>query len=69
MICGIPVFLNHDNEREFITEAVKKWLSDSGVCILYFKPGSPLDNDCIESIVERFEEGLLKSEWFENVYL
>ena len=35
---------------------------------MYIKPGGPLDNGCIESFVERFEDGLLKGEWFENVY-
>jgi transposase InsO family protein len=61
---GAPEFLRSDNGPEFIAQAVRTWLADSGVNTLYIEPGSPWENAYIESFNGRLRDELLNREVF-----
>ena len=46
---GVPKRIRSDNGPEFISGAIKKWLSMLGVDVLYIEPGSPWQNGLCES--------------------
>ena len=62
-----PAFIRSDNGPEFIAEAVKRWLTASGVKTLYIEPGSPWENAYSETFIGRFSDELLKREVFTNL--
>jgi putative transposase len=65
---GEPSYIRSDNGPEFVAEAVKRWLEDSGVGTLYIEPGSPWENAYTGSFNGRFEEiELLKREEFASL--
>ena len=64
---GPPEYLRSDNGPEFIAQAVKDWLSESGVGTLYIEPGSPWQNAYSESFNSRFRDELLNRELFETL--
>lgn len=66
-IRGAPAYIRSDNGPEFIAEAIKGWLVDSGVGTLYIEPGSPWENGYMESFIGHFEDELLNGELFGNV--
>lgn len=61
---GEPEFIRSDNGPEFIAEAVRTWLAQSGVRTLYIEPGSPWENAYSESFNSRFRDELLNRELF-----
>ena len=61
---GCPTYIRSDNGPEFIAEAVKMFLRDSGVETLYIEPGSPWENGYIESFNARMRDELLNGELF-----
>lgn len=66
-IRGAPVYIRSDNGPEFIADAIKRWLSDSGVGTLYIEPGSPWENAYSESFNSHFKDEFLNGESFGNV--
>jgi transposase InsO family protein len=64
---GVPGFIRSDNGPEFIAEAIKRWLAESGVGTLYIEPGSPWENGYIESFHGRMRDELLNRELFYSV--
>jgi transposase InsO family protein len=64
---GEPEFIRSDNGPEFIANAVKDWLTISGVKTLYIEPGSPWQNAYSESFNSRFEDELLNREIFTSL--
>jgi len=66
-IRGAPAYIRSDNGPEFIADAIKRWLSDSGVGTLYIEPGSPWENAYSESFNSRFKDEFLNGELFGNV--
>jgi len=66
-IRGAPAYIRSDNGPEFIADAIKRWLSDSGVGTLYIEPGSPWENAYSESFNSHFEDEFLNGESFGNV--
>ncbi len=64
---GTPQYLRSDNGPEFVAEAVRQWLKDSGVSTLYIAPGSPWENGYIESFNSRLSDELLKVESFSSL--
>lgn len=64
---GAPGHLRSDNGPEFIAQAVKDWLAQSGVGTLYIEPGSPWENAYSESFNSRFRDELLNREVFETL--
>lgn len=66
-IRGAPAYIRSDNGPEFIADAIKRWLSDSGVGTLYIEPGSPWENAYSESFNSHFKDEFLNGESFGNV--
>lgn len=64
---GAPAYLRSDNGPEFIAEAVKTWLAESGVDTLYIAPGSPWENPYSESFNSRLRDELLNRELLETL--
>lgn len=59
---GEPGYIRSDNGPEFIAEAVKSWLTESGVGTLYIEPGSPWENGYSETFNSRLRDELLNME-------
>ncbi len=64
---GEPEFIRSDNGPEFVAEAIKRWLDDSGVKTLYIEPGSAWENAYSETFISRFGDELLKREAFTSL--
>ncbi len=63
---GTPAYLRSDNGREFVSAAVLKWLTDSGVETAHIDPGKPWQNGTNESFNGRFRDECLNLEWFRS---
>jgi transposase InsO family protein len=61
---GAPEYLRSDNGPEFIAEAIRAWLRDSGVGTLFIEPGAPWENAYIESFNGKLRDELLDREEF-----
>jgi len=64
---GAPEFIRSDNGPEFINKAVKEFLRNSGVDMLYIEPGSPWENGYIESFNSKLRDELLNRELFLHI--
>ena len=62
-----PKFIRSDNGPEFISNAVKKFLKNSGVDTLYIEPGSPWENGYVESFNSKLRDELLNRELFLHI--
>jgi len=60
----VPQFLRSDNGSEFTAWAVRKWLAKIDVRTLYIEPGSPWENDYVESFNGKLRDELLNGEIF-----
>ncbi len=49
---GVPKHVRSDNRPEFVARAVCQWLEESGCQTLFINPGSPWENDYIESFID-----------------
>lgn len=56
---GVPKRLRCDNGPEFISKAIKQWLTMIGVEVLYIEPGSPWQNGLCESFNSRLRDEYL----------
>lgn len=63
-VTGCPAYIRSDNGPEFVSNAVQKWLGNSGVDTLYIAPGSPWENGYIESFNSKLRDELLNRELF-----
>ena len=61
---GIPEHIRSDNGPEFTDKAIRKWLNRIGVKTLFIEPGSPWENDYIESFNGKLRDELLNREIF-----
>jgi len=61
---GAPRLIRSDNGPEFVAQAVRDWLFESGVETLYIAPGSPWENGYCESFNSRLRDELLDRELF-----
>jgi putative transposase len=64
---GEPDYIRSDNGPEFIAEALKEWLTISGVKTLYIEPGAPWENAYSETFISRMRDELLEREMFVNL--
>ena len=64
---GTPKFIRSDNGPEFIAQALRSWLTESGVETLYIEPGAPWENGYNESFNGRFRDELLNPELFTSL--
>ena len=64
---GAPEHIRSDNGPEFIAQAIRRWLTHSGVEALYVEPGSPWENGYAESFHGRLRDEFLAMEIFDGV--
>ena len=65
---GIPEHIRSDNGPEFTARAIREWLGDLAVKILYIEPGSPWENGYIESFNGKLRDELLNGEIFTTLF-
>ena len=63
---GQPEYLRSDNGPEFVSKAIKRWLSSSGVKTAYIEGGKPWQNGLNESFNGKLRDECLNLEWFRN---
>lgn len=61
---GLPSLIRCDNGPEFIAMALRQWLEETAVGILYIDPGSPWQNGYVESLNDKLRDELLNRELF-----
>ena len=61
---GVPEHIRSDNGLEFIAKAVREWLGKVGAKTLYIEPGSPWENEYVESFNGKLRDELLDREVF-----
>ena len=66
-IRGVPRHIRSDNGPEFIAEAIKRFLGQTGVATLYIEPGAPWQNGYAESFNSRFRDEVLNQESFADL--
>jgi putative transposase len=63
---GRPEYLRSDNGPEFVSKAIKQWLSKGGVQTAYIDRGKPWQNGLNESFNGKLRDECLNLEWFSN---
>ena len=64
---GAPAFVRFDNGPEFIAGAVADWCRFNGVVTVFIDPGSPWQNDWIESFNGRLRDEFLNGWQFDSL--
>ena len=67
LIRGVPGHIRSDNGPEFIAQAIRVFLAQTGVQTLYIEPGAPWQNGYAESFNSRFRAELLSQESFADL--
>lgn len=63
---GAPAYIRSDNGPEFVSKAILKWLTDSGIETAFIDPGKPWQNGANESFNGKFRDECLGMHWFKN---
>ena len=66
LIRGAPKFIHSDNGREFISDAIEKWLRRNDVETLHIAAGSPWENGYFESLNGKLRDDVLDREVFHS---
>ncbi len=61
---GVPGHVRSDNGPEFVAKGVQDWIRAVGAKTAYIAPGSPWENECVESFNARLRDELLNGEIF-----
>ena len=61
---GLPTHIRSDHGPEFIARPLRRWLQALNVAPLYIEPGSPRENDPIESFNGKMRTQFLNGELF-----
>lgn len=61
---GAPRYLRSDNGPEFVSRAILRWITDSGIETALIDPGKPWQNGTGESFNGKFRDECLSMEWF-----
>jgi putative transposase len=64
---GAPRHIRSDNGPEFIAKAIRGWLAQEAVEVLYVTPGAPWENGYAESFHSRLRDELLNAEEFASL--
>jgi transposase InsO family protein len=64
---GAPEFIRSDNGPEFIAEAIRAWLSTSGIDTAFVAPGAPWENAYCETFNGKLRDEFLDRELFTTV--
>ncbi len=63
---GHPRHIRSDNGPEFVSKAVLKWVTESGIDTAHIDPGKPWQNGSNESFNGNFRDECLGMEWFRS---
>lgn len=63
---GAPSYLRSDNGPEFVSNAILKWIVDSGIGSALSDPGKPWQNGTDESFNGKLRDECLSMEWFRS---
>ena len=63
---GAPRYLSSDYGPEFVSRAILRWLSSSGIDTAHIDPGKPWQNATNESFNDKFRGECLSLEWFRS---
>jgi putative transposase len=63
---GAPRYLRSDNGPEFVSRAVLRWLTETGIDTAHIDPGKPWQNGSNESFNGKFRDECLSMQWFKN---
>jgi putative transposase len=61
---GAPRYLRADNGPEFVSRAILRWVTASGIDTAFIDPGKPWQNGTDESFNGKFRDECLSLEWF-----
>jgi putative transposase len=64
---GVPQHIRSDNGPEFIAAAIRHYVEQAGLEMLYIEPGAPWENGFAESFFSRLRDELLNTEEFMNL--
>ena len=64
---GPPALIRSDNDAEFVSKAVRKWIKAIGAQTAHLEPGSPWENGYIERFNAGLRDELLNGEIFYSV--
>jgi putative transposase len=63
---GAARYLGSDNEPEFISRAILRWMIQANIDTAYIDPGKPWQNGSNESFNGKFRDECLGMQWFKN---
>jgi len=63
---GAPMHLRSDNGREFLSNALLRWIAAQGINTVLIDPGKPWQNGVNESFNGKFRDECLSLEWFRS---
>ncbi len=61
---GLPKSITVNNGPEFAGRALDAWAYQVGVKLSFIKPGKPVENADIESVLGKFRDKCLNEHWF-----
>jgi putative transposase len=61
---GAPRYVRSDNGPEFVSRAILRWITESGIDTALIDPGKPWQNGTDESFNGKFRDECLNLEWF-----
>lgn len=64
---GVPESIRSDNGPEFVSRAIREWLTRLSIETLYIAPGCPWENGYAESFHSKLRDEFLSCETFESV--
>lgn len=64
---GVPEHIRSDNGPEFVANALREWLKNTGAKTLYIEPGSPWENGYCESFNSKLRDEFLNGEIFYSI--
>jgi putative transposase len=64
---GLPEIIRVDNGPEFISTKLDLWCQDSGIKLLFIRPGKPTENAFVERFNGSFRRELLNAYVFRNL--
>ena len=64
---GVPEHIRSDNGPEFVANALREWLKNTGAKTLYIEPGSPWENGYCELFNSKLRDEFLNGEIFYSI--
>lgn len=64
---GLPEVITIDNGPEFTSKVLDEWAYCRGVKLNFIRPGKPVENAYVESLIGRLRDECLNENWFINL--